>query len=106
MPAEVCTGECRVEIVAPGWDVECFAESESYALASLYDQAEMYAQGNLFANGTQRPNSTYHGPQIEQTVYQAEVVYNFTRSASERLASAAAAQVRPDVTFSLGDYAD
>ncbi|KAK3699974.1 hypothetical protein LTR37_016218 [Vermiconidia calcicola] len=74
----ICDGDCEVEILAPGWDIECSVSEKPYQLANYDDSAEAYLPKNIFSNYTQRSNSTYDGPKIEQTVFETKVIYNYT----------------------------
>jgi hypothetical protein len=62
---------------------------------------DAWSSTNAFSNGTQRPNSTYSGPDIEQTVFNVEVGYNFTLSEIEEVANAAGVQVNPEFLATL-----
>lgn len=91
-PNETCIGECQIEIVAPGWDVDCSETTEPYILATMQDGEDYSDQTSLFPNGTVQ-NSTYNGPTFDQTVFRTEVVYNYTLSNIERLGNHGAMQV-------------
>ena len=93
LPNGTCLGDCNLEIVAPGWDVECSKTTKSYQLPTYANEQAAGSLANTFFNGTTRPNSTYHGPKIAQTMFRIEVDYNSTFSSVERLSRASAMQV-------------
>lgn len=82
-----------MEITAPGWDVECSITEEPYHLADYDQQQEASSTENIFSNGTVRPNSTYDGPKVVQTVFQTSVILNYTLSDFEHLKGQGAVQV-------------
>lgn len=79
-PDAVCKGNCTAEILAPGWDIECSQSQRPYRLATYYESQESFLEENMFKNGTQRPNSTYSGPKVRQTVFEVLVEYNMSLS--------------------------
>lgn len=85
LPNGTCTGICKLEIIGPGFDIECTERTEPYILASI-PQGQL-AEGQTSSNGTLKKNSTYHGPKIEQTVFDINVVYNTTSAAAKVEAS-------------------
>lgn len=47
----------------------------------------------MSSNGTQRPNSTYDGPNIEQTIFKTEIFYNMTYPDEGQFQGVSGAQV-------------
>lgn len=96
-PNETCVGECQIEVLAPGWDIDCSETTEPYELAPTVD-------AQAAQNGGQLPNSTYHGPKKVQTMFKTEVIYNYTLSNIERLGNHGAMQVSQRGLRSAGFY--
>ena len=81
-PASLCDASCEIDVQAPGWDIDCSTSEEPYRLANYFESMESYKSSNEFSNGTQRPNSTYDGPKVTQTVFDVKSIYNYTYDAA------------------------
>ena len=75
-PNGTCIGSCHLEVIAPGWDIDCTETTTPYRLATYYEQQAYYE--SAYSNGTAMKNSTYDGPKVIQTVFDVDVVYNYT----------------------------
>jgi hypothetical protein len=72
MPGSLCTGDCEVDVIRPEWDVERFLSEKRYQTATYANQQRNWSDTNMFSNGTVRTNSTYNGPNLIQTVFDAK----------------------------------
>lgn len=69
-PENLCVGSCELEIIAPGWDIQCTKFQEPYRLATYYDAEDYF--------NSQEKNMTYHVPRITQTVFHVQNEYNWS----------------------------
>lgn len=88
---QTCDGECQVEVIAPGWDITCAEKSKEFRFPTQKEIVVM--NSDTFTNGTLMPNSTYQGPELDQTAFNIGVIYNYTLSPEEELANHGVSQV-------------
>lgn len=70
LPGTGCIGDCRSEIVAPGWDIDCVESTEPYRLIDYNELMAYEATLHPANNGTtEKSNGSYHGPAWKQTTF-------------------------------------
>ncbi len=70
----ICEGTCEVEIIAPGFDVNCSTSTTPYHLATYKDKA-----GNgSHSNNSDSTNVSPGHPDLVQTIFDVQITYNYT----------------------------